>query len=188
MTDLPGRLRRRSRRRAGRADGRRRVPPVQLARPAQRARPERRRVRRHAHLPRAHRRPPHVRAGRALERRPPRRGADPRPDPRRAGRTAAGHRPLRHRRGRVRRLAREAVGDGVVTVLGAGAAQSLLRAGELDELDLHVVPVLLGRGRRLFDHLPPDQVELTLLRSLPTPTTETPARQALHLRYRIDPA
>jgi dihydrofolate reductase len=85
-------------------------------------------------------------------------------------------------------LAREAVGDGVATVLGAGAAQSLLRAGELDELDLHVVPVLLGRGRRLFDHLPPDQVELTLLRSLPTPATETPARQALHLRYRIDPA
>ncbi|HEY6746918.1 MAG TPA: dihydrofolate reductase family protein [Mycobacteriales bacterium] len=85
-------------------------------------------------------------------------------------------------------LARAAVGDGVATVLGAGAAQSLLRAGELDELDLHVVPVLFGRGRRLFDHLPPDQVELTLVHSVPTPTTETPARQALHLRYRVTPA
>lgn len=82
-------------------------------------------------------------------------------------------------------LAREAVGDGVAIVVGAGAGQSLLRAGELDELDLHVVPVLLGRGRRLFDSLPPDQVELTLLRSLPTPTTESRPRQALHLRYRV---
>ena len=82
-------------------------------------------------------------------------------------------------------LAREAVDDGVATVLGAGAARSLLRAGELDELDLHVVPVLLGRGRRLFDALPPDQVELTLLHSVPTPTTESPSRQALHLRYRV---
>jgi dihydrofolate reductase len=82
-------------------------------------------------------------------------------------------------------LAREAVGDGVATVLGAGAGQSLLRAGELDEVDLHVVPVLLGRGRRLFGSLPAEQVELTLLRSVPTPATESQPRQALHLRYRV---
>jgi hypothetical protein len=40
-------------------------------------------------------------------------------------------------------------------VQGAGAAQALLRAGQLDEMELHVVPVLLGQGRRLFDNLPP---------------------------------
>src|SRR5215475_13067946 len=39
--------------------------------------------------------------------------------------------------------ARAAAGDADVMVHGAGAAQALLRAGELDELELHVVPVLL---------------------------------------------
>src|SRR5690348_6252256 len=42
---------------------------------------------------------------------------------------------------------RAAAGD--VLAQGAGAAQALLRAGELDEMELHVVPVLLGQGRRL---------------------------------------
>jgi dihydrofolate reductase len=65
-----------------------------------------------------------------------------------------------------------------VMVHGAGAAQALLRAGELDEMELHLVPVLLGRGRRLFDHLLPNRVELELVRSLE-------GRQATHLRYRV---
>src|SRR5687768_13718637 len=47
--------------------------------------------------------------------------------------------------------ARAAAGAGDVMVHGAGAAQALLRAGQLDEMELHVVPVLLGQGRRLFD-------------------------------------
>ena len=58
-------------------------------------------------------------------------------------------------------------------VHGAGAAQALLRAGQLDELELHVVPVLLGQGRRLFDHLPAEHVELELVRRLTTPDVET---------------
>jgi dihydrofolate reductase len=49
--------------------------------------------------------------------------------------------------------ARAAAGGGDVMVHGAGAGQALLRAGQLDELELHVVPVLLGQGRRLFDDL-----------------------------------
>jgi hypothetical protein len=40
-------------------------------------------------------------------------------------------------------------------VHGAGAAQALLRAGLLDEMEIHLVPVLLGRGRRLFGGLGP---------------------------------
>jgi dihydrofolate reductase len=82
-------------------------------------------------------------------------------------------------------LARDAVGDGVATVVGAGAAQSLLGAGELDELELHVVPVLLGSGRRLFDHLPAGHIELDLVRQLRTPDVEDPHRHVLHLRYRV---
>jgi dihydrofolate reductase len=81
--------------------------------------------------------------------------------------------------------ARAAAGDGDVLVHGAGAAQALLRAGELDEMELHLVPVLLGRGRRLFDHLPPDHVELELVRRLTTPATEDLHRQVTHLRYRV---
>ena len=81
--------------------------------------------------------------------------------------------------------AREAAGDGDVMVHGAGAAQALLRAGQLDELELHVVPVLLGQGRRLFDNLPAEHVELDLVRRLTTPADEEQAKQVLHLRYRV---
>ena len=81
--------------------------------------------------------------------------------------------------------ARAAAGDGDVMVHGAGAAQALLRAGELDELELHVVPVLLGQGRRLFDNLPAEHVELELVRRLSTPDTEDLARRVTHLRYRV---
>jgi dihydrofolate reductase len=81
--------------------------------------------------------------------------------------------------------ARAVAGDGDVMVHGAGAAQALLRAGELDELELHVVPVLLGQGRRLFDNLPAEHIELTLDRVLTTPDEEDLARRVTHLRYRV---
>ncbi|MBL8925152.1 MAG: dihydrofolate reductase family protein [Pseudonocardia sp.] len=80
--------------------------------------------------------------------------------------------------------ARAAAGDGDVMVHGAGAAQALLRVGQLDELELHVVPVLLGQGRRLFDHLPAEHVELELIRRL-TAEVEPPAQRVMHLRYRV---
>jgi dihydrofolate reductase len=63
-------------------------------------------------------------------------------------------------------------------VHGAGAAQSLLAAGELDELELHIVPVLLGRGRRLFDNLPDSHIELHQTRTLPS-------RDVTHLHYKV---
>src|SRR5690348_9075634 len=62
--------------------------------------------------------------------------------------------------------ARAAAGDRAVMVHGAGAAQALLRAGLLDELEIHLVPVLLGSGRRLFVGLGPDHIELELVRRL----------------------
>ncbi|MQA98452.1 MAG: dihydrofolate reductase [Streptosporangiales bacterium] len=81
--------------------------------------------------------------------------------------------------------ARAAAGDGDVLVHGAGAAQALLKAGELDEMELHVVPVLLGQGRRLFDNLPPNHIELAPIRHLQTPHNEDPAHHVTHLRYRV---
>ncbi|HEX8865459.1 MAG TPA: dihydrofolate reductase family protein [Lentzea sp.] len=74
--------------------------------------------------------------------------------------------------------AREAVGDRVVMVHGAGAARALLAAGQLDELELHLVPVLLGGGRRLFEPNGLGHVELELVRRLE-------GRDVTHLRYRV---
>ncbi|GAA2760820.1 dihydrofolate reductase family protein [Actinopolymorpha rutila] len=81
--------------------------------------------------------------------------------------------------------AREAAGGGDVMVHGAGAAQALLRTGELDGMELHVVPVLLGQGRRPFDNLPAEHIELTLDRVLTTPDEEDLARRVTHLRYHV---
>jgi dihydrofolate reductase len=80
--------------------------------------------------------------------------------------------------------ARDAAGDADVVAMGAGAAQALLRAGQLDELELHVVPVLLGHGRRLFDNLPDERIELDLVRCL-TPPDENREQQITHMRYRV---
>ncbi len=74
--------------------------------------------------------------------------------------------------------ARAAAGNRAVLVHGAGAAQALLRTRELDELEIHLVPVLLGAGRRLFEARDTDPVELELIRRLE-------GRDATHLRYRV---
>ena len=76
--------------------------------------------------------------------------------------------------------ARAGAGDRDVMVHGAGAGQVLIRAGELDEIEVHVVPVLLGSGRRLLDLLDdlPEPVELEVVRVLE-------GRDATHLRYRV---
>lgn len=81
--------------------------------------------------------------------------------------------------------ARAAAGDGDVMVHGAGAAQALLRAGQLDEVELHLVPVLLGQGRRLFDGLPAEHIELDPVRRLTDTRVEEPTQRVTHLRYRV---
>jgi hypothetical protein len=49
--------------------------------------------------------------------------------------------------------AKQAGGDKNVLVHGAGTAQLALAAGVRDELDLHVITVLFGQGRHLFEGL-----------------------------------
>jgi len=57
--------------------------------------------------------------------------------------------------------ARAAAGDQDISVAGgANIAQQYLAAGLLDELQIHLVPVLVGDGVRLFDNLGTDQIEL----------------------------
>jgi dihydrofolate reductase len=75
--------------------------------------------------------------------------------------------------------AKRAAGDRNVLVHGAGTAQLALAAGVLDELELHVIPVLLGQGRRLFDHLRPEHIELERTRILEGEAGVT------HMHYRV---
>src|SRR5262245_14913618 len=77
------------------------------------------------------------------------------------------------------RDAKRAAGDENVLVHGAGIAQRALTAGLLDELELHLIPVLLGDGRRLFEHLGTAQRELERIRVLEGEEGVT------HLRYRV---
>jgi dihydrofolate reductase len=74
--------------------------------------------------------------------------------------------------------AEAAAGDRDVMLHGATTAQGCLRAGVLDVLQIQLVPVLLGRGRLLFDGLDPEHVELDLVRTLEGP-------EVLHLRYEV---
>jgi dihydrofolate reductase len=75
--------------------------------------------------------------------------------------------------------AKRAAGDKNVLVHGAGTAQLALAAGVLDEIEIHHIPVLLGQGRRLFDHLGPKHIELERTRILEGEAGVT------HLHYRV---
>jgi dihydrofolate reductase len=61
---------------------------------------------------------------------------------------------------------------------GANVAQQYLKAGLLDEIEIHLVPILLGDGIRLFDHLGDAQIELERTRVIDSPSVT-------HLRFRV---
>jgi dihydrofolate reductase len=75
--------------------------------------------------------------------------------------------------------ARKAAGSKDV-LLGGGAsvAQQYLAAGLVDEMELHVVPQLLGRGERLFDKLDGARLKLDPIRTIEGPGVT-------HLKYRV---
>jgi dihydrofolate reductase len=74
--------------------------------------------------------------------------------------------------------AKRAAGEKNVLVHGAGTAQLALAAGVLDELEIHLIPVLFGQGRRLFDNLAPEHIELERTRILE-------GDGATHMHYRV---
>lgn len=61
---------------------------------------------------------------------------------------------------------------------GADVAKQYLAAGLIDELDLNVVPVLLGGGTRLFDNLEGSDIALEQLRVIEAPGVT-------HIKYRV---
>jgi dihydrofolate reductase len=77
------------------------------------------------------------------------------------------------------RRAQAAAGDKDVLVMGGPTvARQAVRAGLVDEIRLHLVPVLFGVGTRLFDDLGTKHIELE-----PTEVVASPA--ATHLRFQV---
>jgi dihydrofolate reductase len=75
------------------------------------------------------------------------------------------------------RIALEAAGGKNVEVFSASIGRQLLERGLIDEIDLHVAPVLLGDGIRLFDNPGGDPVRLEVLNG------DDPSA-AVNVRYR----
>src|SRR5215217_5956036 len=75
--------------------------------------------------------------------------------------------------------ARAATGDKDVRIAGgANTVQQCIEAGLIDELQIHLAPVLLGDGVRLFEHTGPEHVELEKTQVIDSP-------KVTHLRYRV---
>jgi dihydrofolate reductase len=73
--------------------------------------------------------------------------------------------------------AMEAAGDKGIGVAGGNVCQQFIEAGLVDEISVHLVPVFLGGGVRLFDHLSPMQFECTGIRA---------GNGVTHLTYRLN--
>jgi dihydrofolate reductase len=65
--------------------------------------------------------------------------------------------------------AKAAAGEKDITVMGASTAQQVLRAGLADEIQIQLIPVLLGAGARLFDQIGTEQIELLRARVVDSP-------------------
>ena len=87
-----------------------------------------------------------------------------------------GHRAVSGHRGQDLR-AREAAGEGDISIHGgATTVNQYLAAGLIDEIRLHIVPLTLGAGTRLFDGVPPLNLEQVTSRATTSVT---------HLIYRV---
>ena len=69
-----------------------------------------------------------------------------------------------------------AVAKDVQVMGGASTAQQAISSGLLDEIELHVVPLILGEGKRLFPDGTPVQLEQTQI---------VPSIGVTHTRYRV---
>ncbi|WP_096435885.1 dihydrofolate reductase family protein [Alteribacter populi] len=75
--------------------------------------------------------------------------------------------------------AKAVAGDKDVSVAGgANVVQQYIKAGKIDEVQIHLVPVLLGEGIRLFEHLGKNHIELEKSRVIESP-------DVTHLKFRV---
>ena len=78
------------------------------------------------------------------------------------------------------RQAKAAADGRDVCLIGASAGQQALAAGLVDEIFVHVAPILIGGGVRLFEHCGNREIELKLIDTFGGPGVS-------HLRYRVLP-
>ena len=74
--------------------------------------------------------------------------------------------------------AQAAAGERDVLLMGASVGQQFLDVGLVDEIAVQLVPVLLGVGTRLFDHLGTEHIELERTAAIESP-------HVTHLRFRV---
>jgi dihydrofolate reductase len=75
--------------------------------------------------------------------------------------------------------AKEAAGDKTVAVMGGSdLGRQFIRAGLVDEISIHLVPVLFGSGMRMFDEADHEHIELEAIGVEPT-------QPATHMRFRL---
>jgi dihydrofolate reductase len=74
--------------------------------------------------------------------------------------------------------AKEAAGEKNVGVGAASLVQQCLKAGLLDEIQVELVPYLLGKGVRMFDYLGVEPIDLEKIMVIDTP-------DVTHIRYRV---
>jgi dihydrofolate reductase len=75
--------------------------------------------------------------------------------------------------------ARAVAGEKDISVMGgANIGQQYIAAGLVDEISIHLVPVLFGGGTRMFEHLGDEHIQLEMVDTIATPV-------ATHLRFRV---
>lgn len=75
--------------------------------------------------------------------------------------------------------AKKAADGKVISVMGgADIAQQFIAAGLIDEISIHLVPVLFGGGIQLFEKLRDEHIQLE-------PVTMIDTSKATHLHYRV---
>jgi dihydrofolate reductase len=74
--------------------------------------------------------------------------------------------------------AKKAAGDKDIGIQGANIAQQFITRGLVDEISIHLVPVLFGSGIRLFEQLDGEHIPLETVEVIDT-------KEAIHLRFRV---
>ena len=74
--------------------------------------------------------------------------------------------------------ARKLAGDKDVFIMGANVAGQFLQRGLIDEISIHLVPVLFGSGTRLFEGMEGEHIALESTEVIQTP-------EAIHMRLRV---
>ena len=74
--------------------------------------------------------------------------------------------------------AKKLAGDKDIYITGADVAGQFLRRGLIDEISIHLAPLLFGSGTRLFEHLDGEHISLETVEVIET-------KEAIHMRFRV---